>query len=66
MEFEAKMKPFLTKLGITDVFSNAKANLTDIADDPLYGIINLLFKTLMETVEKVFHIIRKKFAQQNI
>merc|ERR1711936_145054 len=51
MEFEAKMKPFLIKLGITDVFSNAKANLTDIADDALY-VSDVTHKSVIEVNEE--------------
>ena len=47
MEFEAKMRPFLEDLGVEDMFDNSKANLKDIADDPLYGLVHLLFKKLI-------------------
>ena len=44
MEFEAKMRPFLEDLGVADIFDNSKANLKDIADDPLYGTVHFLCK----------------------
>ena len=44
MEFEAKMRPFLEEVGISDLFEKSKADLSDIADEPLYGLVHLLFQ----------------------
>jgi hypothetical protein len=44
MEFEAKMRPFLEQVGISDLFEKSKADLSDIADEPLYGLVHLLFQ----------------------
>ena len=44
MEFEAKMRPFLEEVGISDLFEKSKADLSDIADEPLYGLVYLLFQ----------------------
>ena len=45
MEFEAKMRPFLEQVGISDLFEKSKADLSDIADEPLYGLVHLLFQS---------------------
>ena len=47
MEFKTKMQPFLEQLGILDVFEKSKADLSDIADEPLNGLVSLLFQTLI-------------------
>ena len=44
MEFEAKMRPFLEEVGISDLFEKSKADLSDIADEPLYGLVHLPFQ----------------------
>merc|ERR1712109_269117 len=51
MEFEAKMRPFLEDLGVEDMFDNSKANLKDIADDPLY-VSDVTHKSVIEVNEK--------------
>jgi len=51
MEFEAKMRPFLEDLGVADIFDNSKANLKDIADDPLY-VSDVTHKAVIEVNEE--------------
>ena len=43
MEFKTEMQPFLEQVGILDVFEKSKANLSDITDEPLYGLVNFAF-----------------------
>ena len=52
MEFEAKMRPFLEEVGISDLFEKSKADLSDIADEPLYGLVHLLIQNQLPNPKK--------------
>ena len=43
IEFGLDMIPPLEKLGIKDLFSDGAADLTDIANEKLYGLFHLQF-----------------------
>merc|ERR1711935_1011637 len=51
MEFEAKMRPFLEEVGISDLFEKSKADLSDIADEPLY-VSDVTHKSVIEVNEE--------------
>jgi len=51
MEFEAKMRPFLEQVGISSLFEKSKADLSDIADEPLY-VSDVTHKAVIEVNEE--------------
>ena len=49
MEFGTDMIPFLTKLGIEDLFGHA--NLRKITDERLYGLVHFLLQIRQDLTE---------------
>ena len=55
------MRPFLEEVGISDLFEKSKADLSDIADEPLYGLVHLLTQNQLPNPPRVQNSLDQKF-----
>ena len=55
------MRPFLEEVGISDLFEKSKADLSDIADDALYGLVHLLIQNQLPNPPRVQNSLDQKF-----